>query len=240
MAPGFPRFPSTSSLLALLRALPGLVFINGASSIHQLLKAARERMLRACASSFTIAAALPIASSRSHPASSSDGDLESSSSAASSAMRSAAVFQGGQLLTTIFFMFIQIRAGLAASRSTRPGLSHPEAAAQGEPARQAPVRQIRQVATASARAPPGAEIHTNDAVRLQLRRLRQMMGRSTTSLRGLSAQVLRQVPQQFLGQLTPSSSMRSAGISSSRQPLLRRLVAVLAAYKDLAGPWNDS
>ncbi len=111
------------------------------------------------------------------------------------------IFQGGQLVTTIFFMFIQDPgAGRRRGRAlSDPGLSHPEAAAQGEPARQAarapdppgrrPDRRERLGHgrdPCQRRGPPAArQLHPDDGADLR------------HPLRGLSAEVFRQVSQQL-------------------------------------------
>jgi ABC-type multidrug transport system fused ATPase/permease subunit len=104
------------------------------------------------------------------------------------------------------------------------------------------VRQIRQVADRIGESAAGiAEIHANDAVRLQLASYTQMMGRIyDIRFEVYQRKFFVKFLNNFLGQLTPFFFYAIGGYLVIEGSLsFGALVAVLAAYKDLAGPWNE-
>jgi putative ABC transport system ATP-binding protein len=154
------------------------------------------------------------------------------------------IFQGGQLITTIVFMFIQDPVlGLAAvSLYPVQGYLIPKLQRKVNQLGKTRVRQIRQVADRIGESAAGiAELHSNDAVRLQLASFTQMMGRIyEIRFEVYQRKFFVKFLNNFLGQLTPFFFYAIGGYLVIRGSLsFGALVAVLAAYKDLAGPWNE-
>jgi putative ABC transport system ATP-binding protein len=154
------------------------------------------------------------------------------------------IFQGGQLVTTIFFMFIQDPVLGAAAVALYPiqGYLIPKLQRKVNQLGKLRVRQIRQVADRIGESASGiAEIHANDAVRLQLARFTQMMGRIyDIRFEVYQRKFFVKFLNNFLGQLTPFFFYAIGGYLVIRGSLsFGALVAVLGAYKDLGGPWNE-
>jgi len=154
------------------------------------------------------------------------------------------IFQGGQLLTTIVFMFIQDPVLGAAAVALYPiqGYVIPKLQRRVNQLGKQRVRTIRQVADRIGESAAGiAEIHANDAVRWQLARFAHFMGqiydiRFEIYERKFFVKFL----NNFLGQLTPFFFYTIGGYLVIRGELsFGALVAVLAAYKDLAAPWKE-
>jgi ABC-type multidrug transport system fused ATPase/permease subunit len=154
------------------------------------------------------------------------------------------IFQGGQLLTTIVFMFIQDPVLGAAAVALYPvqGYVIPRLQRRVNQLGKQRVRTIRQVADRIGESAAGiAEIHANDAVRWQLARFANFMGqiydiRFEIYQRKFFVKFL----NNFLGQLTPFFFYTIGGYLVIQHELsFGALVAVLAAYKDLAAPWKE-
>src|SRR5258708_8114726 len=154
------------------------------------------------------------------------------------------VFQGGQLLTTIFFMFIQDPVLGIAAVSLYPiqGYLIPKLQRKVNQLGKLRVRQIRQVADRIGESASGiAEIHANDAVRLQLASFTQMMGRIyDIRFEVYQRKFFVKFLNNFLGQLTPFFFLSIGGYLVIRDELsVGSLAAVLWAQKDLASPWKE-
>jgi putative ABC transport system ATP-binding protein len=154
------------------------------------------------------------------------------------------IFQGGQLLTTIFFMFIQDPVLGAAAVALYPiqGYVIPKLQRKVNQLGKQRVRTIRQVADRIGESAAGiAEIHANNAVRWQLAHFTHLMGkvydiRFEIYQRKFFVKFL----NNFLGQLTPFFFFSIGGYLVIKSELsLGALVAALAAYKDLAAPWKE-
>lgn len=154
------------------------------------------------------------------------------------------IFQGGQLVTTIVFMFIQDPVLGAAAVALYPiqGYLIPKLQRKVNQLGKLRVRQIRQVADRIGESAAGiAEIHANDAVRRQLASFTHMMGRIyDIRFEVYQRKFFVKFLNNFLGQLTPFFFYAIGGyLVIQRQLSFGALVAVLAAYKDLAGPWKE-
>ncbi len=154
------------------------------------------------------------------------------------------VFQGGTLLTIIAFMFIQDPVLGAAAVALYPvqGYVIPKLQRKVNQLGKQRVRTIRQVADKVGESAAGiVEIHANDAVRLQLAHFSHLLGtiykiRFEIYNRKFFVKFL----NNFLGQLTPFFFYLIGGYLVIRGNLsFGALVAVLAAYKDLASPWKE-
>jgi ABC-type multidrug transport system fused ATPase/permease subunit len=159
------------------------------------------------------------------------------------------LFQGGQLLTIIFFMFMQDPLLGIAAIALYPvqGYIIPKLQAKVNQLGKRRVRTVRQVADRVQESAAGiVEIHANDTVKLQLTDFANVLGviydiRFEIYRRKFFTKFL----NNFMGQLTPffffslggylviQGDQRGGGLSFGA------LVAILAAYKDLASPWNE-
>jgi ABC-type multidrug transport system fused ATPase/permease subunit len=154
------------------------------------------------------------------------------------------IFQGGQLLTTIAFMFIQDPVLGAAAVALYPvqGYVIPKLQRKVNQLGKARVRTIRTVADRIGESAAGAaEIHANDSIRLQLAVFSHIMGRIyDIRFEIYQRKFFVKFLNNFLGQLTPFFFYAVGGYLVIRGNLsFGALVAVLAAYKDLASPWNE-
>jgi len=152
--------------------------------------------------------------------------------------------QGGQLLTNIFFMFMQDPVlGLAAvALFPVQGYVIPKLQRKVNQLSRLRVRTIRQVADRVQESATGmADILANDNARIQLTGFAHLMGtiydiRFEMYQRKFFAKFL----NNFLGQLTPFFFLSIGGYLVIRDQLsVGALLAVLVAYKDLAPPWNE-
>jgi len=152
--------------------------------------------------------------------------------------------QGGQLLTNIFFMFMQNRVLGFAAVALYPvqGYVIPKLQRKVNQLSRLRVRTIRQVADRVQESATGmADILANDNARLQLTGFAHLMGtiydiRFEMYQRKFFAKFL----NNFLGQLTPFFFLSIGGYLVIRDQLsVGALLAVLVAYKDLASPWNE-
>ncbi|HML09212.1 MAG TPA: ABC transporter ATP-binding protein/permease [Stellaceae bacterium] len=154
------------------------------------------------------------------------------------------LFQGGQLLTMLFFILMQDWVlGLAAiALYPVQGYIIPKLQRIVNQLGKRRIRQVRVVADQVQEAAAGiAEIQANDTVKLQLSRFAHLLGaiydiRFEIYQRKFFVKFL----NNFLGQLTPFFFFAIGGYLVIKGPLsFGALVAVLAAYKDLASPWKE-
>lgn len=154
------------------------------------------------------------------------------------------LFQGGQLLTIIFFMFMQDPILGAAAVSLYPiqGYIIPKLQRITNQLGKRRVRTVRVVADRVQESAAGiAEIQANDNVKLQLSHFTDILGiiydiRFEIYRRKFFTKFL----NNFIGQLTPFFFYSIGGYLVIRGNLsFGALVAVLAAYKDLASPWKE-
>ena len=154
------------------------------------------------------------------------------------------VFQGGQLLTNIFFMFMQDPIlGLAAvALYPVQGYVIPKLQLKVNQLNRRRVRTVRQVADRVQESATGiADILANDMVKLQLTGFAHLLGtiydiRFEVFQRKFFVKFL----NNFLGQLTPFFFLSIGGYLVIRDELsVGALAAVLWAQKDLASPWKE-
>ncbi|MDB5407067.1 MAG: conserved rane protein of unknown function [Rhodospirillales bacterium] len=154
------------------------------------------------------------------------------------------VFQGGTLLTIILFMFLQDPVLGAAAVALYPlqGYFIPKLQRKVNLLGKQRVRTVRQVADRVGDTAAGiVEIHANDAVRLQLAHFTRFLG----TIYDLRFEIYRRkffvkFLNNFIAQLTPFFFYAIGGYLVIRGNLsFGALVAVLAAYKDLASPWKE-
>jgi len=154
------------------------------------------------------------------------------------------LFQGGQLLTIIFFMFMQDPVLGAAAIALYPvqGYVIPKLQRKVNQLGKRRVRTVRQVADRVQESAAGiVEIQANDTVKLQLTDFAHILGliydiRYEIYRRKFFVKFL----NNFIGQLTPFFFYAIGGYLVIYGDLtFGALVAVLAAYKDLASPWKE-
>jgi putative ABC transport system ATP-binding protein len=154
------------------------------------------------------------------------------------------LFQGGQLLTNIFFMFMQDPIlGLAAvSLYPVQGYVIPKLQFKVNQLSRLRVRQIRQVADRVQESATGiTDVLANDTAKLQLTGFAHLLGtiydiRFEIYQRKFFTKFL----NNFLLQLTPFFFYSIGGYLVIREKIsVGALLAVLVAYKDLASPWNE-
>ena len=153
-------------------------------------------------------------------------------------------FQGGTLLTIIAFMFMQDPVLGAAAVALYPlqGYFIPKLQRKVNLLGKERVRTVRQVADRVGDSAAGiVEIYANDAVRLQLANFAGFLGviydiRFEIYRRKFFVKFL----NNFIAQLTPFFFYTIGGYLVIQGDLsFGALVAVLAAYKDLASPWTE-
>jgi len=154
------------------------------------------------------------------------------------------VFQGGTLLTIIFFMFMQDAVLGAAAVALYPlqGYVIPKLQRKVNQLGKRRVRTVREVADRVHESAAGiVDIHANDSVKSQLTTFAHLMGmiydiRFEIYQRKFFVKFL----NNFIAQLTPFFFYSIGGYLVIRGNLsFGALVAVLAAYKDLASPWKE-
>jgi putative ABC transport system ATP-binding protein len=154
------------------------------------------------------------------------------------------LFQGGQLLTIIIFMFMQdpILGTAAVSLYPIQGYIIPKLQRVTNQLGKRRIRTVRVVADRVQETAAGiAEIQANDTVKLQLSNFTHILGiiydiRYEIYQRKFFTKFL----NNFIGQLTPFFFYSIGGYLVIKGTLsFGALVAVLAAYKDLASPWNE-
>ncbi len=153
-------------------------------------------------------------------------------------------FQGGTLLTIILFMFVQDPVlGLAAvALYPFQGYIIPKLQRKVNQLNKQRVRTQRIVADRIQELAAGiVEIHSNDTVKLHLTDFAGLLGR----IYDIRFEVYRRkffvkFLNNFIGQLTPFFFYSIGGYLVIRGNLsFGALVAVLAAYKDMASPWKE-
>ncbi len=153
-------------------------------------------------------------------------------------------FQGGTLLTIIFFMFMQDPVLGAAAVALYPlqGYVIPKLQRKVNQLGKRRVRTIREVADRVYESAAGiVDIHANDTVKFQLATFAHLLGtiydiRFEIYQRKFFVKFL----NNFIAQLTPFFFYSIGGYLVIRGNLsFGALVAVLAAYKDLASPWKE-
>src|SRR5438105_8216036 len=154
------------------------------------------------------------------------------------------LFQGGQLLTMILFMFMQDPILAAAAIALYPvqGYIIPKLQRKVNQLGKQRVRTVREVADRVHESTAGiVEIQANDTVKLQLTVFAHLLGtiyyiRFEIYQRKFFVKFL----NNFIAQLTPFFFYSIGGYLVIRGNLsFGALVAVLAAYKDLASPWKE-
>jgi putative ABC transport system ATP-binding protein len=154
------------------------------------------------------------------------------------------LFQGGQLLTIIFFMFVQDPMLGAAAVSLYPiqGYIIPKLQRKVNQLGKTRIRTVRIVADKVQESAAGlGEIQANDTAKLQLSNFAHLLG----TIYDIRFEIYRRkffvkFLNNFIGQLTPFFFFSIGGYLVIRGSLsFGALVAVLAAYKDLASPWKE-
>ena len=154
------------------------------------------------------------------------------------------LFQGGQLVTIIFFMFMQDPILGIAAIALYPvqGYVIPKLQIKVNLLMKRRVRTVRTVADRIQESAAGiTEIHANDTVKLQLTDFAHVLGviydiRFEIYRRKFFVKFL----NNFLGQITPFFFYSLGGYLVIGGSLsFGALVAILAAYKDLASPWKE-
>jgi putative ABC transport system ATP-binding protein len=153
-------------------------------------------------------------------------------------------FQGGTLLTIIFFLFMQDPVLGAAAVALYPiqGYVIPKLQRRVNQLGRARVRTQRQVADRLQESSAGIlEIHANDTVKLHLTDFAHLMGRIyDIRFEWYQRKFFVKFLNNFLTQLTPFFFYSIGGYLVIRGNLsFGALVAVLAAYKDMASPWKE-
>jgi putative ABC transport system ATP-binding protein len=153
-------------------------------------------------------------------------------------------FQGGTLLTIVFFMFMQDPVLGAAAVALYPlqGYVIPRLQRKVNQLNKQRVRTVRQVADRVHESAAGiVDIQSNDAVKLQLTGFAHLLG----TIYGIRFEIYQRkffvkFLNNFIAQLTPFFFYSIGGYLVIRGGLsFGALVAVLAAYKDLASPWKE-
>jgi len=154
------------------------------------------------------------------------------------------VFQGGTLLTIIFFMFMQDPVLGAAAIALYPlqGYLIPKLQRKVNQLGKQRVRRVREVADRVHESAAGIrDIHANDSVILQLTTFSDILG-TMYSIRFeiYQRKFFVKFLNNFIAQLTPFFFYSIGGyLVISGNLSFGALVAVLAAYKDLASPWKE-
>ncbi len=154
------------------------------------------------------------------------------------------LFQGGQLLTIIFFMFMQDPLLGAAAIALYPvqGYIIPRLQKKTNALAKRRVRTMRQVADRVQETAAGiTEVQANDTVKLQLTDFAHILG----VIYDIRFQIYRRkfftkFLNNLIGQITPFFFYSIGGYLVIKGTLsIGALLAVLAAYKDLASPWKE-
>src|SRR3954471_12030896 len=153
-------------------------------------------------------------------------------------------FQGGTLLTIICFMFVQDPVlGLAAvALYPFQGYIIPKLQRKVNQLNKQRVRTQRVVADRIQESAAGiTEIHSNNTVKLQLTDFASLLGRIyDIRFEIYKRKFFVKFLNNFIGQLTPFFFYSIGGYLVIRGNLsFGALVAVLAAYKDMASPWKE-
>jgi ABC-type multidrug transport system fused ATPase/permease subunit len=153
-------------------------------------------------------------------------------------------FYGGTLLVILFFMFMQdVILGLAAiSLYPIQAILIPILQKRLLHYNRRRVREIRRLANVIGESVRGVtDIHANDASRFFRTRISDRLGRIyAIRYKIYRRKFLIKFLNAFLGQLTPFFFFAIGGYLVIKGDLtLGALVAILAAYKDLASPWKE-
>ncbi|HEY1260043.1 MAG TPA: ABC transporter transmembrane domain-containing protein [Stellaceae bacterium] len=153
-------------------------------------------------------------------------------------------FQGGTLLTNIFFMFMQDPVlGLAAvALYPVQGYVIPRLQRKVNQLTRLKVRTVRQVADRVQESASGiTDILANDGTRLQLTGFAALLGRIyDIRFEIYQRKFFNKFLNNFINQLTPFFFFSIGGYLVIKGSLsVGSLLAVLLAYKDLASPWNE-
>ena len=153
-------------------------------------------------------------------------------------------FQGGTLVTIIIFMFVQDPVlGLAAvALYPFQGYIIPKLQRKVNQLNKQRVRTQRIVADRIQESAAGiVEIHSNNTVKLQLTDFASLLGRIyDIRFEIYNRKFFVKFLNNFIGQLTPFFFYSIGGYLVIRGNLsFGALVAVLAAYKDMASPWKE-
>jgi len=154
------------------------------------------------------------------------------------------LFQGGQLLTMILFMFIQdpILGFAAIALYPIQGYIIPKLQFKVNQLGKQRVRTIRVVADKVQESAAGiVEIQANDTVKLQLTDFAHVLGRIyDIRFEIYQRKFFAKFLNNLINQLTPFFFYSIGGYLVIRGSLsFGALVAVIAAYKDLASPWKE-
>ena len=154
------------------------------------------------------------------------------------------LFQGGQLLTIIFFMFMQDPILGAAAIALYPvqGYIIPKLQFKVNQLGKQRVRTVRVVADKVQESASGIiEIQANDTVKLNLTDFAHVLGRIyDIRFEIYKRKFFAKFLNNFIGQLTPFFFYSLGGYLVIKGDLsFGALVAILAAYKDLASPWKE-
>jgi putative ABC transport system ATP-binding protein len=153
-------------------------------------------------------------------------------------------FQGGTLITIIAFMFMQdpVLGTAAVALYPLQGYFIPKLQRKVNLLGKERVRTVRQVADRVGDSAAGiTEIYANDSVRLQLANFSRFLG----TIYDIRFEIYRRkffvkFLNNFIAQLTPFFFYTIGGYLVIQGDLsFGALVAVLAAYKDLASPWTE-
>src|SRR5579859_6582295 len=152
--------------------------------------------------------------------------------------------QGGTLLTAIFFLFVQDPVLGAAAVALYPmqGYVIPKLQRKVNQLGKQRVRTIRTLADRVGESVGGIqEIHANDSARLQLADFAERLGRIyEIRFEIYQRKFFVKFLNNMINQLTPFFFYSIGGYLVIRGQLsFGSLVAVLAAYKDLAAPWKE-
>ena len=153
-------------------------------------------------------------------------------------------FQGGTLLTIMFFMFMQDPVLFFAAVALYPmqGYVIPKLQRKVNLLAKQRVRTARIVADRIQESAAGIiEIHANDTVKLQLTDFAHLLGRIyNIRFEIYQRKFFVKFLNNFINQLTPFFFYSIGGYLVIRGSLsFGALVAVLAAYKDMASPWKE-
>src|SRR3954470_23127368 len=153
-------------------------------------------------------------------------------------------FQGGTLVTIVIFMFVQDPVlGLAAvALYPFQGYIIPKLQRKVNQLNKQRVRTQRIVADRIQESAAGiVEIHSNNTVKLQLTDFAALLGRIyDIRFEVYKRKFFVKFLNNFIGQLTPFFFYSIGGYLVIRGNLsFGALVAVLAAYKDMASPWKE-
>ena len=153
-------------------------------------------------------------------------------------------FQGGTLITILFFMFMQDPVLGLAAISLYPVQAYviPKLQRQVNLLAKERVRTVRALSDKLGESVSGVqEIHANDAARLMLSRFSQRLGRIyEIRFEIYKKKFFIKFLNNFLAQITPFFFYAIGGYLVIRGDLsLGAMVAVLAAYKDLSAPWKE-